>query len=164
MHSKFFLMILLLFLINQSLHAQVNSDTTIQKNDTIKEFHEVSKMAQFPGGDYALYQFIGKNLKYPPTAFENEIQGTVIVRFIIQSDGSISDVVTLGKRVGWGIDEAAINVVKSMPNWEPAEFKGVPVPVRFRIPIKFEITGDTNTKDKKTKNTPLKKEKAYDLP
>lgn len=116
---------------------------TVEETNEVFEFHEVSEMAAFKGGDAEMYKFIGENLSYPPMAFENEIEGKVIVQFVVMPDGSLKDIEILGtKKLGWGCEEAAIAVVKKMSGlWTPAKQRDKKVPVRFRLPIKFEISG-----------------------
>ena len=140
--------------------SQNNRDTTVQKSDTTKEFHEVTKMAEFPGGQTKLYAYISKKIQYPPGALENDIEGKIIVQFVVRPDGSITDVETLGKPIGWGLEEEAMRVIKNMPKWEPAEMKGTKVSVRFRLPISFQIPED----QKKKKQKPKKKSKIINNP
>ncbi len=104
------------------------------------EIYEIAQVQpEFPGGEEKLYEFLGKNLKYPAIARESNIQGRVYVQFVVWSDGSIRDVQVL-RGIGGGCDEEAIRVVKMMPNWTPGEQMGKPVPVRYRLPIKFTLS------------------------
>ncbi len=114
-----------------------------ENTNEVFEFHEVSEMAGFKGGEEAMYKYIAENLAYPPMAFENEIQGKVIVQFVVMPDGSLKDIEVLGsKKLGWGCEEAAMAIVKKMSGmWTPAKQRDKKVPVRFRLPIKFEISG-----------------------
>ncbi|MHB1276919.1 MAG: energy transducer TonB [Bacteroidia bacterium] len=96
-----------------------------------------SLMPAFPGGEDAMKTFITNELDYPPLAIENGIQGKVVVSFVIEKDGSISNVTILSKRLGWGIEEEAIRVVQAMPRWSPGENNFRPVRVRMNLPIKF---------------------------
>ncbi|MCF8253982.1 MAG: energy transducer TonB [Bacteroidia bacterium] len=96
------------------------------------------KMPEFPGGRIAMETFIRKNLQYPTEAKENIIQGKVFVKFIVNSDGSISDILSL-RRMGYGLDEEAIRLVRSMPNWIPGKQNGIAVNVYMTIPIKFVL-------------------------
>lgn len=163
MKMKIYFTAFLLFFVCQTILAQNTLDSVKIDTDSVREFHEVSEMAKYPGGERAMYQFIGENLIYPPQAFENEIQGTVILQFIVNSDGSISNIEVISTKIGYGLEEASIKVVASMPNWEPAKFRGTSVPVRFRLPVKYLITGDDDKK-KKGKNPALKDPKRYDNP
>lgn len=93
---------------------------------------------EFPGGQGALMQYLQSNLKYPTMAREAGIQGTVFVTFVVERDGSITDVRVL-RGVGGGLDEEAIRVVQNMPNWTPGRQRGQAVRVQFNLPIRFVL-------------------------
>ncbi len=93
---------------------------------------------EFPGGQAALMQYLQGNLKYPTMAREAGIQGTVFVTFVVERDGSITDVRIL-RGVGGGLDEEAIRVVQNMPNWTPGRQRGQAVRVQFNLPIRFVL-------------------------
>ena len=131
--KKFLFAILILLTISINDYAQ-NIDTT----DTEPIFSIVEEPAQFPGGDDALSKFIHENIKYPREAIKNKISGTVYVQFVVEKDGSISDVKVV-RGIGGGCDEEAVRVVKSMPKWEPGKQRGVPVRVYFTLPIEFKL-------------------------
>ncbi len=101
-------------------------------------FVVVEEQAEFPGGMEAMYAYIGKNLKYPELAKEKGIEGRVFVQFVIEKDGSISNVKIL-RGIGGGCDEAAMEMVKNMPKWKPGKQGGNPVRFQFTLPIKFEL-------------------------
>ncbi|MCF6171582.1 MAG: energy transducer TonB [Bacteroidales bacterium] len=101
-------------------------------------FQVVENQPEFPGGMSELYVFLQKNVKYPPIAKESGIQGRVFVNFVVEKDGSISNVKVL-RGIGGGCDEEAIRVVKSMPKWKPGKQRGKPVRVSFNLPIKFTL-------------------------
>lgn len=84
-------------------------------------------------------QWIFQNLKYPAIAAENGIQGRVIVNFIVEKDGSISNVQVL-RSVDPSLDREAVRVVRLMPNWNPGKRKGKKVRVRFTLPVTFKLT------------------------
>jgi protein TonB len=105
-------------------------------DEPIQDFVEVDPA--FPGGEAAMIQFIQKNVVYPELSREMGEQGTVYVQFVVNSDGSIQDVVVL-KGVSDQLDKEAVRVVKKMPNWSPGEQAGKKVRVRYQIPIKFTI-------------------------
>lgn len=92
----------------------------------------------FPGGDKKMYEYLGKNMKYPPIARDNNIQGRVYVSFVVEKNGKITDVRVL-RGIGGGCDEEAIRVVKSMPKWSAGKQRGKPVRVRFNLPILFKL-------------------------
>ncbi len=94
--------------------------------------------ASYPGGEAALLQFISKNLVYPQIAQEQELQGTVIVRFRVEKDGSIGKIV-IKKGLSKECDEAAAEVVSKLKRFVPAKQQGNPVPVWFTLPIRFII-------------------------
>ena len=104
--------------------------------EPIADFAEVEPA--FPGGDAAMAQFIQKNVVYPELAKEMGEQGTVYVQFVVNSNGSIQDVVVI-KSVSDLLDKEAIRVVKKMPAWSPGEQAGKKVRVRFTLPINFKI-------------------------
>lgn len=85
-----------------------------------------------------LYEFLGSNIKYPEEAKELGIQGKVFVTFVVEKDGSITEVKVI-RGIGGGCDEEAVRVVQSMPKWTPGKQRGVPVRVQFNIPVKFTL-------------------------
>ena len=101
-------------------------------------FTVVEENPQFPGGEAALYKFLGETIKYPEEAKELGIQGRVFVNFVIETNGSVSHVKVL-RGIGGGCDEEAIRVVKSMPKWTPGKQRGIPVRVSYNLPIKFTL-------------------------
>jgi protein TonB len=131
--KKFLFAILILLTISINDYAQ-NIDTT----DTEPIFSIAEEPAQFPGGDEALLKFIHENIKYPREAIKNKISGTVYVQFVVEKDGSISDVKVV-RGIGGGCDEEAVRVITKMPNWIPAKQKGIPVRFFYVIPITFVL-------------------------
>jgi len=136
--KKYFFAILIVLTISINNYAQ-NIDTT----DTIKKDNEpifttVEEPAKYPGGDEALKKFIHENIKYPREAIKNKISGTVYVQFVVEKDGSISDVKVV-RGIGGGCDEEAVRVISKMPNWIPAKQKGIPVRSFYIIPIIFVL-------------------------
>lgn len=86
-------------------------------------FTVVESMPEFPGGTGELYKYLGNSIKYPPLAKESGIQGRVFVNFVVEPDGSISNVKVL-RGIGGGCDEEAIRVVENMPSWKPGKQRG----------------------------------------
>ena len=111
-------------------------DVATSTKDTVYQIAE--EMPEFPGGVEALMDFVGKNVKYPEEAKEKEISGRVFVSFVIEKDGSVSNVKVL-RGIGGGCDEEAIRVIKAMPKWTPGKQKGKPVRVNYQIPINFKL-------------------------
>lgn len=103
-------------------------------------FKFVEQMPEFPDGAAAMMKYIQTNLKYPAIARENDIQGTVVVQFVVTKSGDITKV-TIARGIGGGCDEEAARVVRSMPNWKPGKHNGRAVPVNFTLPIKFKLEG-----------------------
>lgn len=102
-------------------------------------FVAVEKQAEFPGGIQALMQWLGMNVRYPEDAMKNDVQGRVIVKFVVNPDGSISDPTVL-KSVEPSLDQEAVRVVMAMPKWEAAENHGQKVASYFNLPIAFKLT------------------------
>lgn len=98
-------------------------------------FQVVEDMPTFPGD---INKWLGKNVKYPVIAQENNIQGRVTVQFVIEKDGSITDVKVL-RSVDPSLDKEAVRVVKSMPKWKPGKQRGKPVRVSYTVPINFRL-------------------------
>ena len=108
------------------------------KEEENKVFEVVEQMPSFPGGTTALMQYLSKNTKYPPVAEENGIQGRVVCSFVIERDGSVSDVRII-KSVDPSLDKEAIRVVSSMPKWIPGRQNGQMVRVKYNLPVTFRL-------------------------
>ena len=108
------------------------------KEEETKVFDVVEEMPQFPGGPSALFEYLSKNIKYPVVAEENGIQGRVIATFVVERDGSISDVKVI-KSVDPSLDKEAIRVLKSMPKWIPGKQNGSAVRVKYTVPVTFRL-------------------------
>jgi protein TonB len=102
-------------------------------------FTFVEQPPTFPGGEEALAKYLGKNIRYPRVAQENGISGTVFVQFVVDSEGNIKDVKTVGAKKGGGLEEEAIRVVKTMPKWKAGRQNGRQVSVQFNLPIRFTL-------------------------
>jgi periplasmic protein TonB len=98
----------------------------------------VEEMPSFPGGSEALLKLISESIKYPQEAVENGIQGKVIVRFVVSSDGSVKRAEIL-RGVHPVLDEEAVRVVLTLPRWRPGKQNGRAVPVWFYVPVSFKI-------------------------
>ena len=110
-----------------------------------KVFDVVEQMPSFPGGQTALFQWLASNIKYPVVAEENGIQGRVIVTFVVERDGSITEVGVV-KPVDPSLDKEAVRVTKSMPHWIPGEQKGEPVRVKYTLPVTFRLVAPVKKK------------------
>lgn len=103
-----------------------------------KVFDVVEEMPSFPGGNGALMSYLASNIKYPVVAQENGVQGRVIVSFVVERDGSISDV-RVARSVDPSLDREAQRVVKSMPRWKPGKQNGSAVRVKYTVPVVFRL-------------------------
>jgi periplasmic protein TonB len=103
-----------------------------------KPFIYVEEMPQYPGGDMALMKFISENISYPAEAQNNNIQGRVILKFVVNIDGSVDRIEVL-RSVDPSLDNEAVRVIQSLPKFKPGRQGGVPVPVWFSLPVIFRI-------------------------
>ncbi len=103
-----------------------------------KVFDVVEEMPSFPGGSAALMSYLNGNTKYPVVAQENGVQGKVIISFVVERDGSISDV-KVARSVDPSLDREAQRVVKSMPRWTPGKQNGQTVRVKYTVPVVFRL-------------------------
>ena len=105
---------------------------------TQKVFDVVEVMPSFPGGQGALIQYLNSHVKYPVVAQENGIQGRVTISFVVERDGSITDV-KVARSVDPSLDKEAARVVSSMPRWTPGKQNGSAVRVKFNVPVVFKL-------------------------
>lgn len=103
-----------------------------------KIYEAVEELAQFPGGHGALTKWIGENLIYPEESKSLGVEGIVIVRFVVEKDGAISNPV-VAKGIDKVLDKEAIRLVKKMPKWVPGRNNGNPVRSKFTLPVKFKL-------------------------
>ena len=103
-----------------------------------KIFTVVEQMPMYPGGDGALMGYLRDNIHYPTVAAENGVQGRVVVGFVVERDGSITDVKIL-RGVDPSLDREAMRVVKSMPRWNPGKQNGSAVRVKYQFPVSFRL-------------------------
>ena len=108
------------------------------KEEETKVFDVVEQMPSFPGGPSALMQYLNSNIKYPVVAEENGVQGRVVCTFVVEKDGSITDVRVV-KSVDPSLDKEAVRVVKSMPKWIPGKQNGSAVRVKYTVPVTFRL-------------------------
>lgn len=101
-------------------------------------FVVVEQMPSYPGGNKALMKFLSKNIKYPQIAADNGIQGKVYLKFVIERNGSVGEVIVL-RGVDKSLDKEAVRVVKSMPKWKPGKQRGKAVRVWFNLPVVFRL-------------------------
>lgn len=133
-----------------NVDAEADEDTQVEEveysiEDTKEEevveaeiFQVVEQLPEFPGGDEALFKYLSDNLEYPARAREAGIEGRVMVGFVVEPDGRISNVKVVRSKAA-ALDEEAIRVVKAMPKWKPGKQRGKAVRVQCQIPITFTL-------------------------
>ncbi len=110
-----------------------------KKEEVTEEiFVVVEEQPEYPGGQAAMMQFLSNNIRYPVIAQENGIQGRVICNFVVERDGSITDVQVV-RGVDPSLDREAVRVIQQMPNWKPGRQRGQSVRVRFTLPVVFRL-------------------------
>lgn len=121
----------------------ITAPAAVTDNAKITEESDVpllvaDQMPQFPGGEREMMRFIKFNLHYPPSAQENGVQGTVILNFVVDREGKITNIKVI-KGIGFGCDEESIRVLQKMPLWSPGKQRGQAVLVSFTMPIRFVL-------------------------
>ncbi|MCH5223482.1 MAG: TonB family protein [Muribaculaceae bacterium] len=111
-------------------------DERINKNEI---YEKVDQPAEFPGGQAAMFRWMSSNIRYPEEAQQSEIQGRVVVSFIVEPDGSITKP-TIVKGVDESLDKEAVRLIYKMPKWKPGKINGVPVRSYFNIPVTFKLS------------------------
>ncbi len=128
--------------------ATIAVDTTPVKKVTTRKdnvYTSVDQPPTFQGGEEALAKYLSKNTRYPKAAQEKNISGTVYVNYVVDEEGNITDVRTVGKNPGFGLAEEAMRVVKGMPQWIPGRHQGRTVSVEFNLPIRFMLDDGKQT-------------------
>ena len=119
-------------------------EVIVEKKEEVKEpekvFTAVEQMPQFPGGEAELIKYLSKNIKYPTMAMENNIQGRVVVQFVVTKTGSIGEVKVV-RSVDRDLDREAIRVCKSLPKFTPGKMNGQAVNVWYTLPVNFKLQG-----------------------
>ena len=127
---------------DQAEFVEITDDVPIVVEEPEEEdqiFQVVEEDATFPGGTAELMKYLQKNIKYPSICQEQGIQGRVIVQFVVEKDGSITDVQVI-KAINPYLDKEAVRVVSTMPKWSPGKQRGKPVRVRFTLPVTFRLS------------------------
>lgn len=111
----------------------------VVEDNTIYNSVTMENPPTYPGGIQKFYDWLGSAIKYPPMANENNISGTVYASFTIERDGTLSDVKVEGRKLGYGLEEEAIRVLRMSKRWNPGMQNGRPVRVKYNIPVKFSM-------------------------
>ena len=132
--KKFLIMALMALLGLTTVSAQ--KTVVAKKNQQV--FDVVEKMPEYPGGQAALFEYLSTNVKYPVDAEKQKIQGRVLVTFVVNTDGSITDIEVV-KKAFPSLDAEAVRVISGMPKWIPGEQKGQKVRVKYTVPLTFRL-------------------------
>ena len=138
---KYLLIGALMIVFSNATMAQTNSGDSANKieGDSVRIYEIVEQMPSFPGGNQALFEYLSKHIHYPVVAEEKRIQGRVIVTFVVERDGWITDV-RVAKSVDASLDKEAVRVVRGMPRWIPGKKKnGKAVRVKYTVPVTFSL-------------------------
>lgn len=120
--------------------GEAPKEAAVVEDNSIKDFASVEVLPEFQGGMAGWGKYLQKNLKYPPMARENNITGRVIMSFVVEKNGQLTDIKVL-RGIGGGCDEEATRVLKSAPAWKPGIQNGRPVRVAYTMPIFFQLAG-----------------------
>ena len=131
----------------QAADITIVEDTIPKRNGPV--FTSVEKVPEFPGGINAFLQFLSRTVKYPEQARENNVQGRVIISFIVETDGSLTNIRVV-RGVGSGTDEEAIRALKLSPKWLPGYQNHHKVRVAYSVPINFALSEDSSAAGNKT--------------
>lgn len=121
---------------NITILRAVGDDSTV--SDKEKVYQVVEQQPSFPGGREELFKYLAYNVRYPIDAAKNKIEGRVLVTFVVEHDGSISNV-NVANSVYPSLDKESIRVVSGMPKWIPGKANGKTVRVKYTIPITFRL-------------------------
>ena len=119
-------------------NESLTPEKTKNNEDNKKIFTVVEQQPEFPGGTEAMFAFLGNHIQYPEAAVKANVSGRVFLSFVVSETGETSDIMVL-KGLGFGCDAEAIRVLKSFPKWEPGRQDGVPVKVKYNLPINFQL-------------------------
>ena len=116
----------------------VSAQKTVVAKKNQQVFDVVEKMPEYPGGQAALFEYLSKNVKYPADAEKQKIEGRVLVSFVVNTDGSITDI-SVERKAFPSLDAEAVRVISGMPKWIPGEQKGQKVRVKYTVPLSFHL-------------------------
>ena len=130
---------------DRNVTRTLRDEVVVEKKEPVKEekevmFTSVEQMPQFPGGETALMKYLQSHMQYPQMAAENNIQGNVVIQFVVKKDGAVSEV-KVARSVNKDLDREAVRVVKSLPKFTPGRQNGQPVAVWYTLPVRFKLQG-----------------------
>ena len=128
--------------VTRTLKEEVVVEKPVEKPKEVKEevFRSVEQMPQFPGGEAALMKYLQSHINYPPMAAENNVQGKVVVQFVVDKTGKVGEV-TVVRSVDKDLDKEAVRVCKSLPKFTPGRQNGQAVSVWYTLPVTFKLQG-----------------------
>ncbi|MFD2287102.1 TonB family protein [Pedobacter petrophilus] len=122
-----------------SMPTPTSSSPAIAAVDNSDHLETVDVIPEYPGGINNARKYVGEYVHYPASAVENEVEGTIILAFVIEKDGSVTDI-KIEKGLGFGLDEEVIRVMMKMPKWSPAKLNGKNVRYKMRMPVSFRLS------------------------
>ncbi len=128
----------LLWVLPLALGITIACSEKPEKQSETPALESAEQMPAYPGGNEALFAYMGENIKYPKTAEADSVTGTVFVRFVVNAKGEVTNAEVI-KSVDPRLDEVALKTVKDMPNWKPGMNGGEPVSVKMTLPIRFQL-------------------------
>ena len=128
--------------VTRTLKEEVVVEKPVEKKEEKKEeiFRSVEQMPQFPGGEAALMKYLQSHINYPPMAAENNVQGKVVVQFVVDKTGKVGEVKVV-RSVDKDLDREAVRVCKSLPKFTPGRQNGQAVSVWYTLPVTFKLQG-----------------------
>ena len=118
--------------------SETNANSKIEK-DKMGYYTNTEVLPAYNGGHPALENYINNNIEYPQQAIDNNAEGTVSVHFLVDEKGNISNVTTVGNKIGYGLEEESVKVVSKMPQWTPGKVKGKNVKTWRTLPITYKL-------------------------
>jgi TonB family protein len=137
MKNRIYSSLLAMLLLNLCINV------TYAQDEKLYDHISLETPPTYPGGIQKFYDFLGSTIKYPKAAFENNVQGTMYVTFIVEKDGSLTNLKREGRALGSGTDEEAIRSISLSKKWNPGMIAGKPVRVQYNVPVKFTIPNKT---------------------
>ncbi len=124
---------------DEKLSVEHDHGVNAKGENSPKVYEYVEQMPEYKGGQEAMMQFLGKNIKYPNAAKEAEVEGIVVLQFVVQTDGTLKDIEVV-KDLGYGTAEEAVRVLKMMDGqWKSGKQNGAPILVRYTLPVRYAM-------------------------
>ena len=130
-------------------------NSTKPADTSLHQFSDIDKLPEFPGGQQKFYEYVGSKFKYPAEARKKGVTGRVTLRFIVEKDGSLTDIRIL-REPGMGTGEEAVRVLQNSPKWKPGMNKGEPVRVEYTLPIQLNLAAESNDEPEKKSSLELR--------